>query len=152
VITIEKLLAFEEGYREKPYYCSEGYPTIGIGKRIGAKGANLSLYQFSCSISVANAFLEEDINLIKMDLKKFKWYKGLDDGRKIILISMCYQLGVSGLLKFKKMIKAIENCDFIEAEKQALDSKWAKQTPVRAARHARVIGGMSIESVYSGVI
>ena len=36
---ITSLLQYEEGFREKPYVCSEGYPTVGTGIRIGPKGA-----------------------------------------------------------------------------------------------------------------
>ena len=32
-----KIIFFEEGFRAKPYYCSENFPTIGIGRRIGDK-------------------------------------------------------------------------------------------------------------------
>jgi len=31
------MLAKEEGFRAKPYYCSENYPTIGYGEKIGDK-------------------------------------------------------------------------------------------------------------------
>lgn len=39
--SIIQLIQIEEGYREKAYYCSEGYPTIGTGHKIGPKGAPL---------------------------------------------------------------------------------------------------------------
>ena len=47
---------------------------------------------------------------------------------------MAYQLGVNGVLKFKKMIEALRSKDYKEASKQGLDSLWAKQTPQRANR------------------
>ncbi len=31
------VLQFEEGFRAKAYHCSEGYPTIGIGTKLGPK-------------------------------------------------------------------------------------------------------------------
>ncbi len=50
---ITQLLTYEEGYRKLPYLCSEGYPTIGIGKRIGSKGASLDSYRFTLPLTVA---------------------------------------------------------------------------------------------------
>ena len=35
------IIKSEEGFRVKPYYCTEGYPTIGYGRVIGAKGSEL---------------------------------------------------------------------------------------------------------------
>ena len=44
---------------------------------------------------------------------------------------MSYQLGFSGLLKFKKMFKALENMNYEEAANEMLDSKWHLDTPSR---------------------
>lgn len=52
---------------------------------------------------------------------------------------MDFLLGINGLLKFKKMLKAIEVGDFEEASKQCLNSSYAKQTSSRANRIARLI-------------
>jgi len=55
-----------------------------------------------------------------------------------ILLAMSYQLGVNGVLGFKKMILAIRRKDYNEAANQMLDSLWAseKQTPKRAGELA----------------
>jgi lysozyme len=52
--------------------------------------------------------------------------------RQNALIEMAYQLGVTGTLNFKRMWLAIEAGDFEQARLEALDSKWARQTPKRA--------------------
>ena len=82
-------------------------------------------------------------------LAKLDWYSMLSVDRKIIIQSLCYQMGFTGVLKFKKMIAALDIEDYDEAAKQALDSRWAKQTSSRAKRHARVLAGESIEKVYN---
>lgn len=146
------LLQFEEGYRETAYHCSEGYPTIGIGTKIGPKGADLSNYTFKVSETLARCMLNEEVQGIRDSLVKFSWYRNLDEDRQIIIKSMCYQMGVSGVLKFKKMIAALEKQDYSEASRQALDSRWAKQTPARAERHAAVIGWGDLYEVYEGLI
>ena len=55
----------------------------------------------------------------------------LDEFRKKILCEMCYQLGFKGLLRFKKMFKAIRDFDYEAASREMLDSAWHRQTPVR---------------------
>ncbi len=147
---INKLLAYEEGFRAKPYYCTEGFPTIGIGTKIGPKGAPLDMYQFTVTKKVAEAFLEEDLRSVREKLIKHRWYIDLDEDRQAIIKSMAYQMGYSGLMKFKKMIAALENKEWAEASLQALDSRWSKQTPGRAKRHANVLAGSKIKDVYEG--
>lgn len=146
--TLTLILEYEEGYRENPYYCSEGYPTIGIGKKLGPKGAPLEHYQFKCSPEIAELWLAEEVNEIKEKLFKYEWFQSLDETRKMIIISMAYQMGTSGVLKFKKMIVALQDKDYEEAAKQALDSRWARQTPARAARHSEVLRHGDAEMIY----
>lgn len=143
-----ELLTFEEGYREKPYFCSEMFPTIAIGKRIGPKHSPLNNYQFTISKEMAELWLRDEVGPIVDVLSKLSWFKSCDEQRQTILISMAYQLGIKGLFKFKKMIRAIELNDWNRACFEAKDSKWFKQTPVRAKRHIKVLGGMSIHEAY----
>ena len=60
----------------------------------------------------------------------------LDEARTAVLVSMAYQMGVAGLAQFKNTLSLIEHKHFDDAAKAMLDSKWAKQTPNRAKRHA----------------
>ena len=45
---------------------------------------------------------------------------------------MAYNLGFNGLLKFKRMIQALKNRNFLLASNEMMDSKWAKQVGKRA--------------------
>ena len=56
---------------------------------------------------------------------------------------MAYNMGVTGLLKFKNTLKNIENEKYIEASNQMLDSKWAKQVKGRAQELAAQMAGGS---------
>lgn len=154
-ITITQLLAFEEGFRAEPYYCSEGYPTIGIGQKIGRKGDPLEYYTFTVDMKTAEALLESNLkpihDYLTDALDMFYPAHSWDDPRDVILQSMAYQLGTSGLSKFKNMWKAIEQGDWDTASKEALDSRWAKQTPERAKRHAEVLR-TGDWSAYEGLI
>ena len=68
-----------------------------------------------------------------------------------VLASMCYQLGTYGFSKFKNMILAIHSEDWNKAADEALDSRWAKQTPNRAKRHSEVLRSGTLK-VYSGYL
>ena len=140
-MNIVSLLNFEEGYSEKPYYCSEGYPTIGIGKRIGPKGAPLSQYQFTVSKQLAAVWLSEELQQKVADMSTHAnitaAMASCNDARKAILISMAYQMGADGLAKFANTLKAVAEQRWDDAASGMLASAWAKQTPNRAARHAQ---------------
>ena len=69
-------------------------------------------------------------------------------GRRAVLLSMAYQMGVDGLMKFKNMWAAINRQDWDDAADQMLDSKWARQTPERAGRHARIMRGENPAEIY----
>ena len=138
---IISLLNFEEGYSEKPYYCSAGYPTIGIGKRIGPKGAPLSNYQFTASRQLAAVWLSEELQQKVADMSTHAnitaAMASCNDARKAILISMAYQMGADGLAKFANTLKAVAEQRWGDAANGMLNSAWAKQTPNRAKRHAK---------------
>lgn len=147
-MNVIEVLTFEEGYRGAPYYCSEGYPTVGIGQRIGPKGAPLENYEFSVPITVAQVWLAGTVGKIEADLEEYSWFNNAPVDVRDILISMAYQLGLSGLLKFKNMIKALDEGDYMEAAAESLDSRWATQTPERAKRHASVIAQQKYGKIY----
>lgn len=139
---VTKLLVIEEGCRNKPYYCKLGYPTIGVGQRIGPKGASLDQYQFTVSNEVAAVWLNSSIRDLAAELKQDKvigpaWYK-CNEARQAILLSMAFQLGITGLRKFGNTLGFIAASQFAKAATEMLDSAWASpaQTPERAKRHA----------------
>jgi lysozyme len=148
-MSIEKLLEREEGFRESVYYCSEGYPTIGIGTVIGPRYTPLKYYTLQVSKEVAYAMLQQELESISKALDKNPVYCAMNSDRKCILQSMAYQLGVSGLMKFKKMWKALAIEDYDLASVEATNSKWANQTPIRAQRHAKVLRSGKLKSAYT---
>ena len=128
------IIALEEGFRTNPYYCSLGYPTVGYGIKIGDKGDPLP--KFKIPHKVAFEWLQYEI--ASVEDKLYKFISDLSPVRQSVLISMGYQMGTTGLFKFKNMWKAIEEEDFSTAYHEMLDSLWARQTPKRAQRHAEM--------------
>lgn len=137
---IISLLNYEEGFSAKPYYCSAGYPTIGIGQRIGPKGAPLKLYEFTVSKPLAAVWLAEKVKETLADMDKYPNIRAAmavcNEPRQAILISMAYQIGADGLSKFTNTLKYVATQNWHAAQAGMLASKWAKQTPNRANRHA----------------
>ena len=55
---------------------------------------------------------------------------------------MVYQMGTTGVSNFKNTLTAIQSGDYKLAAVEMLDSKWAKQTPDRAAEMALVMSSL----------
>ena len=135
------LLMFEEGWRDKAYYCTEGYPTIGWGFKVGEKGDPLP--KEAMSHTEGNDRLTKIIKQIDADLQQNattkESYAACDEARQAVLISMCYQLGMARLCGFKNALAAIAHKDWIKASKEMLDSLAARQTPARWNRAAAIM-------------
>ena len=57
--------------------------------------------------------------------------------RADVLVNMAFNVGVAGLLKFRKTLEAICNDDYDTAAGEMLNSKWASQVKSRAVYLAR---------------
>jgi len=66
------------------------------------------------------------------DLENYSWYRKQPRGVQEALLNMCFNLGINKLLKFKKMIAALNIQEYRMAAKEGLDSLWAKQVGQRA--------------------
>lgn len=131
-IALFKELERDEGNVPYAYKDDKGYWTIGRGYLIDKdKGGRLpdSVNDFWLSYLVEEREKQLD--------QYIPWWRTLSDARQRALIQMSYQLGVSGLLGFPKMLKALQEGNWREAYRQALDSKWAREdTPERAQKVA----------------
>jgi lysozyme len=112
----------EEGFRGYQYDDHLGNPTIGYGTLL------------PLTEQEAELLLNHRLNIFVSNVKSSLYNLNIKDEAWTILYHMAYQIGVGGLLKFKNMIKALENQDYKTASKEMLDSKWAIQTPNRAKR------------------
>lgn len=149
------ILNFEEGYREKPYRDTQGYPTVAGGIKIGPKGADMSNYTFTVPRRVGDlwkeVFVENTITEMQLRPTIISALKKCNDARRDVLISMSYQMGVPGLAGFKNTLAMIAEGNFEGASRGMLNSLWAKQTPDRARRHAEVMRSGNYD-IYKGLI
>lgn len=127
---LKSQLIRDEGFSGKPYRDTVGKLTIGYGRNLDDVGI---------SRLEADLMLEHDIKTVMDKLEKYDWYREQNQARQRALINMAFNMGVAGLLGFKKMIAALRFGNYKEAAKQILDSKYAYQVGVRALRIAEII-------------
>ena len=119
----------------KPYTDTLGFLTGGYGHKI-LPGEEIPTDQEGWE-----KLFQEDLQKARDGadrlIKKNK-VEDLPCKAKEISIEMVYQMGESGVSKFKKMWKALKQNpkDYYEAAKQMMDSRWAKQTHSRARNHS----------------
>lgn len=130
--SLHQRLIDAEGWREKPYRCTEGKLTIGVGHNLDASGlcreAIIAQLLHDCWLAEAAA---ERVCAMFWDT--------LTQARKDVLIEMVFQLGEGGVKGFKGMLAALQKKRYSVAAREMLDSKWAAQTPQRCQRLARIM-------------
>jgi len=121
-----------EGYRSMVYKDSLGIDTIGYGFAI----KDLELDEDICE-EILKRKLDKLINRVN---EKWGWIVNLPQEAQEVIYEMCYQMGVSGVSKFKKTLACFENHEYKMAAIEMLDSKWAKSdSPQRAKRMSDII-------------
>ena len=115
-----------EGFRSKPYQCSEGVWTIGHGITYLTEDESLAI--------VAERVGNKHLGL----LDQLDWYGDLPANVQGVILEMCFQIGTSGMLKFKKMIANLQDKNWKGAAEEMKDSKWYRQTKNRCERLAKI--------------
>lgn len=132
----EKMLKRFERFVARPYKCPAGSLTVGYGWNLESD----LMFEEAASVQLIHKIrqIERDFDLAA-DLVG-RVYRQVDEVRKEALIQMAFQTGVYGLGLFGNMLRAMLASDWALAEKEALDSKWAKHdSPKRAIIVARMI-------------
>jgi lysozyme len=131
IIKLTIRLKNQEGLRLKPYKDTVDKLTIGYGRNLNANGI---------SIAEADTFLDHDISTaIEAVSSRIILWHSLDDVRQRVLIEMCFNLGIDGLLKFNNFFLALHLHDYDTAAKEMLNSLWSKQVKNRAIELATMM-------------
>jgi lysozyme len=124
-------LRLHEGERLKPYRCTAGKLTIGVGRNLEDRGI---------TAAESAMLLANDIADMERELQRtLPWVARLDDVRQRVLLDMAFNLGIVGLLNFKKTLAAVEAGQYQQAATMMLDSRWAGQVGQRAERLSRMM-------------
>lgn len=138
---LKERIKIHEGFCDTVYKDTLGKRTIGYGHLCtdNEKWEDGKAY----TIEYLNDVFEGDFNEAIRQTEQLIGNLVLHKEANEIIIEMVFQLGMSGVSKFKKMWAALKDQNYTEAANQMLDSKWAKQTPNRAQDLAEIMRGLA---------
>ena len=141
--SLEERVKKHEGFRNTVYRDTLDKRTVGYG--------HLCVEDFwkdnkEYDEEFLTSILKDDLkNAVEGAERLLKNCSILHNQAKEIIIEMVFQLGETGVSKFKNMLKALElegGPDYEVASIEMLDSRWAKQTPNRAKELSNIMGGI----------
>jgi GH24 family phage-related lysozyme (muramidase) len=119
-------LSRDEGRRDQPYIDTTAHISIGVGRNLTARG----LRDDEIDLLLANdiAECERDLDL------QLAWWRTLDPVRQRVMLNLCFNLGITKLRLFVRMLIAAKQGRFVEASAEMGRSVWATQVGERAKR------------------
>ena len=116
-------LKIHEGMKLKPYKCTAGKLTIGIGRNLEDVGIS-----------------EDEAMLLRHDIQEatrqllhaFPWMDELNDARISAMINFTFNVGIGTVKKFENALAALEAGNYGLAADEMMDSRWARQVGNRA--------------------
>tara|TARA_S200002703_G_scaffold41288_1_gene35868 strand:+ start:375 stop:803 length:429 start_codon:yes stop_codon:yes gene_type:complete len=119
-----------EGLSNVLYKCTSNKLSIGYGRNLEDVGI---------SKDEAEYLLKNDIDIALDEVSEHFDMPNLPEPAQIVLVDMCFNMGISRLLNFRNMIKAIEQDEWDKAADELLDSRYAAQTKRRARMNASLL-------------
>ena len=131
-----------EGLRTSVYLDSLGKKTVGIGHLV----RHFEEERFAEGVEIP---MEEILEIFEMDLNRaaagadmlIEDNVGHDLPQHVeeVVLEMVFQLGTTGVSKFKKFWKALRVKDYKTAAAEMQDSRWHSQTPKRCESLAEIV-------------
>ena len=133
-----------EGCRDEVYLDSLGKATIAIGHLVQPHEKE----RYKPGVKITPDEIED---LFLIDLNRacagaeqligelYKGDKRLPQVIEHVIVEMVFQLGKTGVSKFRKMWKALSEGNKKEAAAQMIDSRWHSQTPIRCKELASLV-------------
>ncbi len=156
--SLKDQLILHEGIKLRPYKCPANKWTIGVGRNLedvglsgdeqlklfGTSGLNKKevidgLLARGITKEEALFLLDNDIKKCTADVKRFPWFESLDPVRQKVIIDMRFNLGLAGLMGFKRMLGALEAEDYVKAAEEMKDSKWYWEVGNRSRRLVKMM-------------
>jgi len=131
---LNKELRRDEGVRYSPYFCSEGVKTVGVGHNMIVKPLPDD-WTFPLTDEQVDSLLTGDLAEVFDGLdSRAAWWRDLSYPRQRVLANMAFNLGIDGLLSFKRTLQAVQEGRYGFAASGMMNSMWAKQVGDRASR------------------
>ena len=126
----------DEGEVLEVYLDHLGYPTIGIGHLVRAEDEEFGKPPGTAiTAERSRELFARDIQSAIEDCERLygQWHNWPEEVQ-LIMVNMCFNLGVTRLAKFKNMHNMLSQHKWKEAAEEGRDSKWYRQVTNRAER------------------
>ncbi len=124
-------LSIDEGRKARIYTDSVGKLTIGVGRNLSDR----ALFEDEIDLMLKN-----DIGLCEKQLdENLPWWREMNDARQNVLLNLCFNLGIGGLLGFKNTLSFMRAGRYDATAQGMLNSLWARQVGSRAIRLAAIM-------------
>lgn len=134
-MNLRKQLQEFEGLRLAAYLDTVGVWTIGYG-HTGPEVKEGLVWTAEQAEQQLDEDIAEKVGHVRANIP---WFDRLSEPRQAVLIGMCFQLGLKGLLGFNRTLGSIRDERWADAANGMIASKWHQQTPRRVRRMARQI-------------
>ena len=145
-----ELVKEAEGFEPNEYFCTAKKRTKGYGRNLEAhplseeEKAELNA-EGSVSKEVAEKWALKELIECEQKLSQNIIYQKQTEVRKAVLLDMCFNIGYTGLMKFKKMWFALGNKDYPSASREMKDSSWYTQVGNRGKRNVEIMASNQIK-------
>ena len=139
-----ELVKEAEGFYPNTYRCPAGKLTQGYGRNLEVhpltEEEKLELNEDgTVSEFIASKWALKELQECEEKLMSNIIYQKQTEVRKAVLLDMCFNIGYSGLMKFKKMWFALGDRDYTTASREMKDSSWYIQVGTRGKRNVTIM-------------
>ena len=124
-----------EGFKDHVYMDTEGFATIGWGHKVTPDDSFEEGKTYTKE--ELQTVFDKDLSRAIAQAKQLMTQNNIEDLPETVqhvLSEMCFQLGQTGVSKFKNMWKCLQDRNFEGASLEMLDSRWNRQTPNRCKK------------------
>lgn len=126
-----------EGFLDKVYLDSLGKRTIGYGHLLTEEDDFVEGVIYDKDI--LEALFEKDFNIAVQGATELLTGYTVAPLVREVIIEMVFQLGKTGVSKFKKMFEALKEYNYTIAAREMLNSVWYRQTPSRCEELSNMV-------------
>lgn len=147
LVDIRKMLSSDEGRLLLVYRDTKRILTCGIGHNLQANPCKHILgrtlvYKSPITNAECDALFAYDLAAVHKDLaKNIPNYLALEYKYRVVLINLCFNMGINRLMKFKNTIAAMVANNAGSVAYGIKNSAYAKQLPERSSRMIALVNG-----------
>lgn len=137
-MTLRELLIKHEGWRNKPYLCSAGFWTIGVGHNFDANPLPKDMADYleqngRITDEMVEQLLRDDIQVAISDCKRlYPEFDSFSENRRNALVDFLFNVGYKTAKTFVRTNNAVNSADWTLAAAYMAHSLWYAQVGSRA--------------------